>query len=87
MNELNSYESLRDVLVYEGAQEINGRLCYRYHALIDHLSGETEETYWIEQETGICMKHIEDYRSSLYASKRTVILTVYETENCFLPER
>jgi len=82
----NSYESVSSTLKYEGKETISGYTCLKFVSDINHISGRTKTEYWIEPETGLCMKMFQHYKSLLYENKRTVEITVFETGSLTLPE-
>ena len=59
------YYAIKDIGTRTGftscsEEEINGRKCLKYSQKTDDSGVKIEHTYWIEQESGICIKYLLD---------------------------
>ena len=82
----SSYESMKTSLSANGTEEISGYTCNKYTMKTGHFGGHTENEYWIEPETGLCMKMIQRYKSFFFSNERTVLCDVFKTADLSLPE-
>jgi len=83
---LNSYESVRASLRYAGKETVAGWECEKYTMEVRHFSGRTVNEYWIEPDTGVCLKLVQKFKSLFFKNERTVECTLFRTGDVSLPD-
>lgn len=84
----DSYESVRSSLEDDGTENIAGYSCNKYTLDTGHFGGRTKNEYWIEPESGLCMKVIQRYRILfLFNSQKSVECNEFSVSELSLPER
>lgn len=81
------YEKVKSSLQYQGEETIEGTVCQKYTTVDTVGENEGEMAFWIDPNTGICMKGIYYYNAldgSIYT--KFILCTQIETENVSLPE-
>lgn len=81
------YEKVKSTLQYQGEETVEETACQKYTAVYTVGENEREMAFWVNPETGICMKGVYYYEAvdgSLY--EKAILCTQIATENVSLPE-
>lgn len=81
------YEKMKGSLKYQGEETIEETVCQKYTAAYTVGQHERKMVFWIDPDTGICIKGIYYYNAldgSVYT--KTILCAQIETENILLPE-
>lgn len=81
------YSFAKDDLTLTGTELVQGVPCGRYTVEAEGTTwGKVKGTFWIAEETGICMKGMYDYTlPNGTMGTKSIVCTRWETENLSLP--